>query len=485
MRKYYFFTSSFVLLLSFLLIISCSKENQSEYVPVEDKLPIATDDIVNSTLENAVEISVANNDTTGDLIILNTISISGGIDTDNNGTLDKLVVENQGTWTVNTLSGSITFTPIATFINNPTSISYSAKDAQNNISNLANVVINVLSITIVNPEQEPFQKLSEYKFFVGLLKNQHPAFDVIPYEPASSLFTDYAKKKRFIWIPKGQKATYNSDDSVLELPVGSAIVKTFYYDNIQPNNNTVIIETRVMIRRQSGWIFAEYIWNNDQTEAKMDLSGSFKSLSWRDENNITKSVDYRIPSQAQCVLCHKKIESVTNTTYIPIGIKPQNLNNNYNYGYETKNQLTKWIESGHLENNFELPIASKTTVNYKDATKSLEVRARSYLDINCAHCHQEKRHCNYRDMKFAFSATGASNGQQNLGVCMNTFDVQGSNLSPFIKIVSPRNLGQSMMYYRLNTTEEAYRMPQHGRTIIHTEGVALIGQWINSLPACR
>jgi hypothetical protein len=35
-------------------------------------------------------------------------------------------------------------------------------------------------------------KLSDYKFFEGALKNQNPALNVVPYEPASSLFTDYA-----------------------------------------------------------------------------------------------------------------------------------------------------------------------------------------------------------------------------------------------------------------------------------------------------
>jgi hypothetical protein len=40
----------------------------------------------------------------------------------------------------------------------------------------------------------PYSKLSDYKFFKGELKNQEPNTDVIPYQPASSLFTDYANK---------------------------------------------------------------------------------------------------------------------------------------------------------------------------------------------------------------------------------------------------------------------------------------------------
>ncbi|MGK4568553.1 hypothetical protein [Flavobacterium sp. 3HN19-14] len=42
-----------------------------------------------------------------------------------------------------------------------------------------------------------------------------------------------------------------------------------------------------------------------------------------------------------------------------------------------------------------------------------------------------------------------------------------------------------MMYYRLNTTNETYRMPLHGRTLIHEEGLELVRQWINSLNDCE
>lgn len=339
----------------------------------------------------------------------------------------------------------------------------------------------------VDLTQVPYPKLSDYHFFEGELKNQIPSLNVIPYEPASALFTDYAHKKRFVWMPIGVKATYNGDSKVLELPVGAALIKTFYYDKIQPSNTTRIIETRIMIRKQSGWIFADYVWNDAQTEAYLDLNGSFANLSWKDENNIIKTTDYRIPSEVQCIICHKNTENVNGnlqTIHIPIGIKPQNLNHNYNYGNSNQNQLTKWIEQGYLENNFTLPIENNTTIDYNDTSKSLEKRVRSYLDINCAHCHQNGKHCDYRPMRFAFNETGTVNGLTNMGVCVDTQDMQ--NFAPALgKIVTPGNSNRSMLYYRLNTTNEAYRMPLHGRTIVHDEAISLIGQWINSLQPCQ
>ena len=343
-----------------------------------------------------------------------------------------------------------------------------------------------VSPVVVDLTQVPYPKLSDYKFFEGEMKNQIPSLNVLPYEPASSLFSDYALKKRFVWMPDGTTSTFEGDGEILNLPVGAAIIKTFYYDNVQPANTTRIVETRIMIRKSTGWIFADYVWNTEQTEAYFDLAGSITDITWKNENNVLKTVNYRIPSEEQCIVCHKQKETVNGeevTVFIPIGIKPQNLNHNYNYGSDSKNQLTKWIEQGYLENNFSFPSPQNTTIDYKDTSKSLSLRARSYVDINCAHCHKEKGHCDYRPMKYDFKSTGNSNGLTNMGVCVNTQDMQDFE-SALSKIVTPGNKDRSMMYFRMNTINETYRMPIHGRSLIHDEGVTLIEQWINSLTTC-
>ncbi len=345
-----------------------------------------------------------------------------------------------------------------------------------------------VSPVTVDLTQIPYPKLSDYKFFEGELKNQTPALNVLPYEPSSPLFSDYAHKKRFVWMPQGTKASYSVENKILELPIGAALIKTFYYENVQnssPIGGTRIIETRVMIRKATGWIFADYVWNKEQTEAFFNLAGSFTDVSWKDENNIIKSTSYRIPNEVQCIICHKN-KGASGTTepdrYIPIGIKPQNLNFSYTYSNETKNQLTKWAEVGYLENNFTLPTSDKTVVNYNDTMQPLELRVRSYLDSNCSHCHAPNRHCDYRPMRFAFTETSGANGKTNMGVCVDTED---SSFAPALtKIISPGNVNRSMLFYRLNTTDESFRMPLHGRSVVHDEGVAMMEQWINSLTSC-
>jgi uncharacterized repeat protein (TIGR03806 family) len=327
-----------------------------------------------------------------------------------------------------------------------------------------------VSPAVVDLTQVPYQKLSDYKFFEGDLKNMSPSYGVVPYRPTSELFTDYAEKKRFIWLPNGVKATYNGDGNELNLPVGAALIKSFYYNNVVPNNETRIIETRVMIRKSTGWIFAEYVWNTNQTEAYLQNTGSQTPVSWMDENNILQSINYKIPSTTtDCKRCHELI----NGTRIPLGIKPQNLNSAFTYSEGNKNQLSKLIEFGYLENN--LPATIVSVVNYKDALQPLNLRVRSYFDSNCAHCHVDNGEATQFGLRFAFNQT---ENIENMGVGVQAQHyLTGYNG----RIVQPNNIGQSILHYRVNTTtDNFYIMPPLGRTVKHSEGVQLIEEWINS-----
>lgn len=313
----------------------------------------------------------------------------------------------------------------------------------------------------------PFQTLSEYRFFVGDLVDQMPNERVYPYRPASKLFTDYAKKKRFIWIPNGSKASYVSDEDLLSMPEGTVLIKSFYYDQVQPSNEMRVMETRVMLKKTSGWEFAEYVWNEAQDEAILNMDGDNISITWDQEGTILNT-DYRIPSETECMICHK-FESEP----IPIGVKPQNLNIDYDFGDGPENQLQYFVNEGILTDN--IPSSINTVVNYEDESQPLDKRVRSYLDINCAHCHREGSHCSYRPLRLAYSETSL---QANIGVCVEPDEFINTALT---YIITPSNTERSVMHYRLSSTDQNEMMPLLGRSIVHSEGIQLIEDYINSL----
>lgn len=325
----------------------------------------------------------------------------------------------------------------------------------------------------------PYAKLSDYHFFEGQLSLQNPSYKVIPYRPASELFSDYAHKKRFVWMPSDVKASYDGAANVLNFPTGAVLIKTFYYDNIQPGNTTKIIETRLLIRKSDGWKLYDYIWNEEQTEAYLDTdqNGHFIPISWI-ENGITKSTTYKIPSQTECVTCHKINPNQTGEISIPIGPKPQNLNTNFSYSSGSKNQLDYWIAEGLIDTSLPDKSTIKSSIDWKDTSYPLELRVRSYVDINCAHCHREGGHCDYTPQRFNFSNTD----MQTFGVCLTPL----FQIPNFPFVINAGNANRSELIYRVNSNEGSVMMPIIGRTLIHEEGVQLIKDWINSLsPNCQ
>ena len=330
----------------------------------------------------------------------------------------------------------------------------------------------VISPVKVDLTTVPYEKLSDYNFFSGNINNLIPEVGVIPYRPTSELFTDYAEKKRFIWLPAGKKATYVNDGSILNLPIGAALIKNFYYNKVQPNNTTVLLETRIMIRKSDGWIFAEYVWNEEQTDAYLQTNSSQKLISWKDESNIIRTVTYKIPSTVtDCKRCHG---SINNNLVHPLAIKPQNLNSTFNYNTGSKNQLRKLIEVGYLENN--LPNYIESVVDYKDISKPLEIRVRSYFDSNCAHCHVDGGEANSFELRFAFNQTTS---QENMGISVQA---QHQLTGYDGRIIYRGNYSQSILHYRINTeTDNFYIMPPLGRSLRDEKATKLVEDWISSL----
>jgi uncharacterized repeat protein (TIGR03806 family) len=440
------------LLLMFVTFSSCKKDDNYTGLSIETEA-----DFVQVLQNETVEIDVLLNDHNIPEDPLLTVASS------QNATVEVLQNETNG----NSSGVRISYTPNSNFIGTDI-FEYTVCDPSSANCATETVTVEVLAASPVNFELEevPYPKLSDYNFFSGTMADLIPVYGVVPFEPISALFSDYALKKRFLWMPGDVKARYISDHEVLDLPNGAVLIKNFYYENVQPNNSKVNIETRLMIKKEEGWIFANYIWNESQTEAFYDLSGGFKNLSWL-QNGELKTVEYRIPAESQCFTCHK---AEINST--PIGIKPQNINNQYIYDFGSENQLQYLVQMGYLED--QIPSSINTVVDWQDTSKSLDLRVRSYFDVNCAHCHSDVKHCDYRPVRFAFNESG---DPENLGVCVEP----DTNIPPYTHIVNAGDPDTSVLFFRFSTTEEQYRMPLFGRTLVHEEAVQLIEEWITSL----
>ena len=312
-------------------------------------------------------------------------------------------------------------------------------------------------------------KLSDYNFFKKPIKNQNPNSNVIPYQISTPLFTDYAKKLRFIVLPEGKKMTYVNSEK-FEFPIGTILIKTFYYpQNFRiPDVNWKIIETRLLIHTDRGWLGFPYIWNEEQTDAHLEIAGDRINVSWIDKLGKIQKLNYLIPNFNMCKGCH-----VIDNNFSPIGPKPRLLNCEFKSNDQKLfHQLENFNRLNLVQN---LPKIKKIqkTIDWEDQNSSLNDRARAYLDVNCGHCHNAKGPAmtsglfldyNEKDLrKIGINKTPIAAGRGSGNLDYN---------------IVPGKPDESILIFRMESNDPGIMMPESGRKLVHKEGVKLIQDWI-------
>ena len=317
---------------------------------------------------------------------------------------------------------------------------------------------------------------------------------VVPYELNTPLFSDYAHKLRTVWMPEGTSARYKADGA-FEFPVGTVVSKTFYYPRVpgQAADSEVVarsnsadgefrdgaldlakqrlIETRLLVRRQEGWIALPYVWNAEQTEAKLMRGGELVALSLQAADGSRESATYQVPDQNQCGGCHGT--DIKSKALQPIGLKARHLNREFDYAGGRANQLAHWQRLNYLS---ELPAQADLphAADWRDSARaSLDARARAYLDINCGHCHSPKGPGNTSGLWL----DAATDEPLRLGRCKLPI-AAGKGTGDRRHDIVPGDPDASILVYRMDSDDPSAMMPEVGRSVVHREGVTLIREWI-------
>lgn len=313
-------------------------------------------------------------------------------------------------------------------------------------------------------------KLSDYGFFTGELRNLSPTEGIVPYSLNAALFSDYAYKQRFIKIPSGQKAKYNPDE-VFEFPEGTVLIKNFYYpaDFREPKDNIRILETRLLIHENGIWKTLPYIWNDEQTEAFLNVAGKNIDVSWTHHDGTVRQVKYSVPNMNQCKNCHLKGDKV-----VPIGPSARQLNRDYEFVTGNQNQLQYW----KAHNMIDLPAEDQLPklARYDNSEASISDRARAWLEINCAHCHRADGPAKTSGLHLLASVTDLS----KLGVGKAPV-AAGKGSGGLQYGIVPGKPDESILQFRIESVHPGIMMPELGRTIVDEEGVKLVRQWISEM----
>ncbi|HVC97520.1 MAG TPA: SO2930 family diheme c-type cytochrome [Pirellulales bacterium] len=331
-----------------------------------------------------------------------------------------------------------------------------------------------LAATTAKPSlsgRAPPRKLSEYRLFEGNGASQRPLAGVIAYDVATPLFSDYSVKHRFVQVPKGMPADYTADGTI-ELPVGTRIAKTFAMprDLRRPDEGERLLETRILQRTSEGWTGQAYVWNDKQTEAVLQVAGGTLDIEWVHTDGRARRNHYIVPNVNQCKGCH-----TTNRGMQPIGLKARHLNHDFAYAEGAENQLAHWARIGALA-GAPAPADAPRLSAWDDETAGLEARARAWLEVNCAHCHQPGGHAQNSGLDLLAGQTDPT----KLGILKPPV-AAGTGSGGLQYDIVPGKPEKSILMFRLVSTHPDVMMPELGKRLVHEEGVELVRQWIVAL----
>ncbi len=344
----------------------------------------------------------------------------------------------------------------------------------------------------------------------------------IPFDLNTILFSDYASKYRFLFLPTGPdgrpvKAQYqDSTDcttlniydcytATLRFPVGTVFSKSFAFKN---GESEEVIETRLLIKRQNRdgsvyWVGLPYFWTTDangQRYAELKIAGTSVAASWDYDDPDPEVVDaqdnrrhysgstdaYGVPNAGACILCHNGDDLEAGAP--PIGPKVRNLNRTYNYpGFGEMNQLSYMQAHGLLD----LPDdpANLETMPKWDVPGSggeqpgspadVHQRVRAFLEVNCYHCHNPAGNAQNSGL---FLDSFSNPMTQRHGICKPPI-AAGKAADFGAYDIEPGNAQQSILPLRVATTEPGAAMPPLARTVAQDEVVELLMDWVDNVVA--
>lgn len=296
-----------------------------------------------------------------------------------------------------------------------------------------------------------------------------PSDALIPYDIVVPFWSDGAEKARWVSVPSGATIKY-SPTGEWSFPPGTVFVKTFtFVTNEQDPNSLCRLETRLLVCDADGGVYgAVYKWRDDNSDADLLETNLTETISIQTATGA-RTQPWYYPSRADCLTCH-----TANAGHV-LGVKARQLNRDFTYpSGATENELLAWSRLGLLDTNVNESSLKQipTLARLDDPSRSLTDRARSYLDANCANCHRPNGTVAGFDARY-----DTPPARQHLIDWPVLID-EGIDEA---RIIAPNDTWRSILYLRASTTE-AFKMPPLARNTVDVHGMALLRQWIESLP---
>ncbi|MCW1915105.1 PQQ-dependent sugar dehydrogenase [Luteolibacter sp. GHJ8] len=332
-------------------------------------------------------------------------------------------------------------------------------------------------LTPGKPLAGPPALLSDTGLFTDTARLE-PSPALMSYEVASPLWSDGAIKRRWMALPNDglrdsdeEQVAYSTAGN-WSFPAGTVLVKHFdlALDEWDPS---VLkrMETRVIICTAKGGKYGlTYRWNEQGTDAVLLNEGAIADYTITRENATKETFQWHFPSRADCMQCHSEASGQA------LGLRTHQINRLVLYPGSDKpvNQLAHFNSLGIFHRSLspsELA-GALAACGLDDESAPLEHRLRSYLDANCAHCHQPGGPVEYFDARLQTSL-------QSQGIIDVT--LKGQYALPGGSYITPGHPELSAIYTRMTSCEPGLAMPPLGYNRIDARATSLLADYISGL----
>ncbi len=286
---------------------------------------------------------------------------------------------------------------------------------------------------------------------------------IVAYDVNVSFWSDNALKRRWFSIPNTNTMTFNRQGN-WSFPTGTVFIKHFELEltNGVPSSARRI-ETRVLVRNDSGVYGVTYRWGDSATNATLVPAEGLDEPFTIIAGGTVRTQVWHYPSRSECLTCHTPLAGYA------LGFNTAQLNRDFNYEGRTENQIRALSEAGYFNRSvtgiWTLPALAHAT----NQAVSLDFRVHSYLAANCVQCHQPggSARANFdARLSTPFSDSGLIGGAP-----VNSLD------DPANLVVKPGSVEHSILYSRIANPGPNH-MPPLGTSVLDQEAIDLLSAWI-------
>jgi len=309
------------------------------------------------------------------------------------------------------------------------------------------------------------QKLSDTGVFADLA-TLSPNPGIVNYEPIVAFWSDYAIKRRWFSIADLTNKVTFATDANWSFPAGMKWIKHFDLETERGNPTTKKrIETRVLVKTDTGAFGVSYAWNDAGTEAFLVPDAGTNFFLPILVGGITNQQPVEIPSRSACLVCHTPVGGHA------LSFNTRELNQVASLNAHNGNQLTLLGLAGYLDTTVGSPQTLPAHAAATNVNLSLESRVRSYLAVNCVQCHQSggSGPSTWKARpELTLDQTGLINGVP---------DNNGGN--PLNKLVVPGDAVHSVLLQRIKGNGFG-RMPPLASHQLDLASIQLVETWIST-----